>query len=121
MPIGFMTITECLNGVFVYDMTYLGFFANYIVLLILYFLIFAVSGNFTFTYLFVDIPLFALAFAHSYILEFRGTPFQPMDFLSITTAAGVANTYNFAPDHEIITASLLFILLVIAVIKMKTP
>ncbi len=121
MPICFMTISECLNGVFVYDMTYLGFFANYIVILILYFLLFAISGSFTVTFLSVNTLLFALAFAHSYVLEFRGTPFQPMDFLSITTAAGVANTYNYAPDHEIITASLLFIFLTTTIIKMKTP
>ena len=113
MPILFITITECLNGVFVYDMTYLGFFANYIVLLIFYFLTFAISGSFKFSYLFVNIPFFVLAFAHSYVMEFRGTPFQPMDFLSVTTAAGVANTYNFTPDHEITTALLLFILLFI--------
>jgi phosphoglycerol transferase MdoB-like AlkP superfamily enzyme len=121
MPILFMTITECLNGVFVYDMTYLGFFANYIILLIFYFLIFAISGSFKFSYLFVNIPFFVLAFAHSYVMEFRGTPFQPMDFLSVTTAAGVANTYNFTPDHEITTALLLFILLFIIIIKTKTP
>jgi hypothetical protein len=121
MPILFMTITECLNGVFVYDMTYLGFFANYIILLIFYFLIFAISGSFKFSYLFVNIPFFVLAFAHSYVMEFRGTPFQPMDFLSVTTAAGVANTYNFTPDHEITTALLLFILLFVVIIKTQTP
>ena len=43
--------------------------------------------------------------------EFRGTPFQPMDFLSIGTAAGVAGTYNFAPSYKLITAILMFIMM----------
>ncbi len=121
MPIALMTITECLNSVFIYDMTYLGFFANYIVTLILYFLIFAISGSFRITYLSVNTLLFTLALTHCYVMEFRGTPFQPMDFLSITTAAGVANTYNYAPDYKVITGALLFILLSVIALKMKTP
>ena len=34
LPLLTITITECLNGVFIYDMTYLGFLANYLVILI---------------------------------------------------------------------------------------
>ena len=34
MPIVTMTMTECLNNIFIYDMTYLGFFANYMVILL---------------------------------------------------------------------------------------
>lgn len=121
MPIALMTVTECLNNVFIYDMTYLGFLGNYIVILILYFIIFAISGSFKIAYLTINIPLFGLALAHSYIMDFRGTPFQPMDFLSITTAANVANTYNFTPGYKVITASLIFIMLTVICIKLKTP
>ncbi len=121
MPIGFMTITECLNNVFVYDMTYLGFLGNYLVLIIAYFIFFALTGSFKTSYLIVNFPIFGLAVAHSYVMDFRGTPFQPMDFLSVTTAAGVANTYDFTPNYKIITGAFLFILLIIITIKMKTP
>ncbi len=121
MPIALMTITECLNNVFIYDMTYLGFFANYMVIIIMYFVFFALTGSFKVSYLIVNTVLFGLAVAHSYVMDFRGTPFQPMDFLSVTTAAGVANTYNFAPNYKIITAAFLFILLTIIIIKMQTP
>ena len=41
MPIATMTMTECLNNVFIYDMTYLGFLGNYIVTIIFYFIIYA--------------------------------------------------------------------------------
>ncbi len=121
MPIGLMTITECLNGIFIYDVTYLGFLANYTLILIAYFVFFAITGSFKTSYLIVNTACFGLAIAHCYLMEFRGTPFQPMDFLSITTAVGVANTYNYAPNYKIITATFLFILLTVIILKTKTP
>ncbi len=121
MPIALMTITECLNNVFIYDMTYLGFLGNYLVIIIAYFVFFALTGSFKTAYLTVNTVLFGLAVAHSYVMDFRGTPFQPMDFLSVTTAAGVANTYDFTPNYKIITALFLFVLMTVIAIKMKTP
>ena len=121
MPMALMSITETLNNVSVFNMTALGFLGNYLIILMAYFIFFAITGSFKITYLIVNTVLVGLATAHSYIMDFRGTPFQPMDFLSITTAAGVANTYDYTPNHKIITAALLFVLLNVIVIKMKTP
>ncbi len=121
MPILLMSVTETLNNVCIFKMTALGFLGNYLVPLMLYFIFYALSGSFKVSYLIINTLLVGLATAHSYISDFRGTPFQPMDFLSITTAAGVANTYDFTPNHKIITAALLFVLLNVIVIKMKTP
>ncbi len=121
MPIITMTMTECLNNVFVYDMTYLGFFGNYVVILVFLFILFALTGSFKITYITVNTVLFGLAVAHSYVMDFRGTPFQPMDFLSVTTAANVANTYNFAPGYKVITALFIFIFIIILSVKTKTP
>ena len=121
MPFAAMTVTECLNNVFIFNMTSLGVLGNYAVLLVLYFLVFAVTGRFNITYISVTTPIVILAVAHSYIMDFRGTPFQPMDFLSIGTAAGVANTYNFAPSYKLITGILLFALLTVIFIKIGTP
>ena len=121
MPIGLMTVTETLNNVFIFKMTALGFLGNYLVILMAYFILFALSGSFKTAYLIVNFLCIGLATGHSYVMDFRGTPFQPMDFLSITTAAGVANTYNYAPNHKIVTAALLFALLTVICIKIKTP
>jgi phosphoglycerol transferase MdoB-like AlkP superfamily enzyme len=121
MPIITMTMTECLNDVFIYNMTYLGFLGNYIVILVFNFLLFAITGSFRITYLTVNTVLFGLAVGHSYVMDFRGTPFQPMDFLSVTTAANVANTYNFAPGYKIITGLFLFIFIVVMALKTPTP
>ncbi len=121
MPIVTMTMTEALNNIFVYDMTYLGFFANYMIIMLFQFLVFAISGSFRFAYLIPNTICFGFALAHSYIMMFRGTPFTPMDFLSITTAANVANTYKFTPSHLIIMGSLIFIFITVVAIKTKTP
>lgn len=121
MPFATMTVTECLNNVFIGNMTSLGVLGNYAVLAVLYFLVFAITGRFNITYISVTTPIVILAVAHSYVMDFRGTPFQPMDFLSVGTAAGVANTYNFAPSYKLITGILLFTVLTVIFIKMGTP
>ncbi len=121
IPIVTITMTECLNNVFIYDMTYLGFFGNYVVILVFNFLFFALTGSFRVSYLIVNTVLFGLALCHSYVMDFRGTPFQPMDFLSVTTAANVANTYNFAPGYKVITGVFIFIFIVTISIKTPTP
>lgn len=121
MPIVTITMTECLNNVFIYNMTYLGFFGNYLLVLVMYFIVFALSGSLRLSYLIVNPILFGLGVAHSYIMDFRGTPFLPMDFLSVKTAAGVANTYNYTPTYKIMTAAMIFIFIIIIGAKTKTP
>ena len=121
MPLIVITMTECLNGVYIYDMTYLGFLGNYLVILVMYFVLFALTGSFRITYAVSTPVLYGFALAHSYLMEFRGTPFLPMDFLSVTTAVGVANTYNYTPTYKIVLATLIFIFIMIIAIKTKTP
>lgn len=121
MPFITITMTEALNNVFIYNMTYLGFFANYLVIVGMYFIVFALSGSLKAAYLVVNPILFGFALAHSYVMDFRGTPFIPMDFFSITTAAGVANTYDYTPTYKVICASLIFIFIIIIGVKTKTP
>lgn len=121
MPFVTMTITECLNNVFIGNMIPLGVLGNYIVILVFYFIVFALSGSFPISYISVNLVLICLAVAHSYVMDFRGTPFQPMDFLSIGTAAGVAGTYNFAPNYKLITAIFLFVAMLVILFKIRTP
>ena len=95
MPILSITMTECLNSIFVYDMTVLGFFANYIFVLLLYFIVFALSGSLKLSVLTVNPVLYAFAIANCYVMYFRGTPFLPMDFSAIKTGMNVMNAYTF--------------------------
>lgn len=121
VPLITITMTECLNNIFIYDMTYLGFLANYILMILFYFLFFALTGSFRVAILTVNPIMFLLAVAHCYVVEFRGTPFIPMDFFSITTAANVANTYEFRLMHTVLIAVLIFIFTIVLGIKIKTP
>lgn len=121
MPIIAITMTEALNNIFIYNMTYLGFLGNYLVVIIMYFIVFALSGSLKLSYLIITPILYGFALAHSYIMDFRGTPFIPMDFLSITTAAGVASTYNFIPNYKVIMGTFVFIFIMIIGFKTITP
>lgn len=121
MPFLSIAMTEALNSIFIYDMTYLGFFGNYMVVILLYFLIFAISGSFRLSILISNPIMYGLALAHSYVVEFRGTPFIPMDFLSITTAKNVANTYDYTPTPVVFAGTFLFIFIMIIGSKLKTP
>ena len=121
MPILAMTMTEALNGVYVFKMRALGFLANYLVILIFYCLLFALTGSLRVTFLSINTVIYGLALAHAYVMVFRGTVFQPMDFFSITTAMGVANTYDFSPTATMMLATFLFIFLTNYAIKTNTP
>ena len=121
MPIITMTMSECLNNIWIYDMTYLGFAGNYIIILLLYCFVFAVSGSLKVCILSVTPVIYGFALAHAYIVSFRGTPFIPMDFLSITTAINVGSTYDYTPTDIIILGTLLFIFITVIGIKVSTP
>ncbi len=121
MPILAMTMTEALNGVYIFKMRALGFLANYLVILIFYCLLFALTGSLRVAFLSINTVIYGLALAHAYVMVFRGTVFQPMDFFSITTAMGVANTYDFTPTATIMLATFLFIFLTNYAIKTNTP
>ncbi|MBR7071685.1 MAG: LTA synthase family protein [Clostridia bacterium] len=121
MPILTMSMTECLNSVYIYDMTYLGFFANYVVITFFYLLIYALSGSLRLPILIINPIFFLLGVSHCYLMEFRGTPFLPMDFLAIKTGMGVANTYKFTLNYLVLTATLIFIFSIAIAIRLKTP
>ncbi len=121
MPIVSISMTECLNGVFIYDMTHRGFYGNYLLILLLHFLIYAISGSLKLSILIVNPILYGFALAHCYVMEFRGTPFIPMDFFSIKTAANVANTYEFKLLYTVLTATLILIFIIVIGIKIKKP
>ncbi len=121
MPFAGITMTECLNDRFIYDMTYLGLLGNYAVFVVLYCLVYGISGSLKISFVSVNAALFGFALAHSYIMNFRGTPFLPMDFFSITTAAGVANTYSYIPTYKEMTGILLFALVTVIGLKAPSP
>lgn len=121
VPLVTVTMTECLNGVFIVDMNPLAFFGNYMVVTVFLLLLYGVLGSIKWACLILEPVLFGLSLAQCYLLDFRGTPFLPMDFFSIGTAMGVANTYDYTPTYKIVLASFLFIFIIILAIKSKMP
>lgn len=121
LPVVTITMTECLNKIFIYNMTYLGFIANYVLILLMYFIFYALSGSIRFSIIINSAILYGFSLAHAYVSDFRGTPFIPMDFLSITTAVGVANTYDYSFTPTMIIATEIFVFLIALAIKTPTP
>ena len=121
MPFIMITMTEALNGIFIYDMTPNGLLGNYCVILVLIVFLYAISGSFRLASLILTPVMFGLGVAHAYLMQFRGTPFIPMDFFSVTTAAKVANTYNYTPTYNMIAATIVFVLIIVIAVKSDMP
>ncbi len=120
-PIVTITMTECLNGVFIYDMTYLGFAGNYVIILIFLFIAYALSGSYRLSLIIVNPLLFGFAVANYYVKSFRGTPFIPMDFFSISTAMTVKSEYTYKITYQVMIAIILLAFLIVLGVKIKTP
>ncbi len=120
-PVVTITMTECLNNIFVYNMTYLGFAGNYVIILIFYLLVYFFSGKFSLALYIVNPLLFIFAIINFYVKLFRGTPFIPMDFASVTTAMNVSNEYNYQLNHQVLIAAILLVFLIVLGMKLKTP
>ena len=121
LPIITITMTECLNNIWIYDMTTLGFAGNYVIILLLYCLVYSLSGSIKLC-IFILSPIFyGFALAHAYIVSFRGTPFIPMDILGVTTAINVGSTYDYTPSDIVILGTLLFFALMVIAVKISMP
>ncbi|MBR3594440.1 MAG: sulfatase-like hydrolase/transferase [Clostridia bacterium] len=120
-PIVIMTMTEALNNIFVYDMTYIGFVSNYVIILIFLLVVYFFSGSYRMPLWIISPFLFILATANFYVKSFRGTPFIPMDLASTGTAMNVSNEYTFTLSHQVWAAALVLIFLIVLAIKLRSP
>ncbi|MBP3381793.1 MAG: hypothetical protein J6L00_04010, partial [Clostridia bacterium] len=121
LPVVSVTMTEALNGVFVYHMTYFGFGANYLLTLLLMGLVFAVSGSFKLSILIVNPLLFGLALTNHLMVQFRGMPFLPVDFTTIGVAENILSEYTYTLNYQILTAAILLCFLIAVGVQFKTP
>ncbi len=121
LPIVTVTMSEAMSGVFTYDMTYEGFRYNYVLILMLSALIYAVSGSFKLPVLILNPLIFVFSLVNHLMMEFRGTPFVPMDFLSITLADTILGEYTYRLDYQILSALLLLIFMIVVGINIRTP
>ena len=106
VPMVMLVAVERLNGNFI-----TGFLskeedvlANYVVYLLLYLLVFGLSGSLRVSVLTVSPVLLLFGIANMYVKEFKGSPLVPMDLGSLTTAANVAGGYTYEIGYEIVFA-----------------
>ena len=117
-PVLIALITECIQGVFIYDWSPQTFFLNYLVFLVLYSAAAAATGVFRRTLLIVTPILFFFSFGSLLIMQFRGTPLMPADLVTINTGLAVAPGYHFTLTCSMILAVILFILFEVMIFRM---
>lgn len=121
MPFVTMTMTECLNGIFVFNMYYHAFIYGYILDILICAFIYGLCGNIRVSVITTNIILYVLALANYYVKLFRGTPFLPIDFASVGTAKNVAGTYDYTPSYNVVIATILLAFIIVVALKYKTP
>lgn len=106
VPLVMVIAVERLNGNFITEFLTGNedILANYVVCLLLYLLVFGLSGSLRISVLTVSPMLLLFGVANMYVKEFKGSPLVPMDFSSITTAANVAGGYTYEIGYEIVFA-----------------
>ncbi len=121
LPVVSVTMTEALNGVFVYNMTYFGFGANYLLTLLFMGVVFAASGSLKAAILVANPILFCLALTNHLMVQFRGTPFVPLDLTTLGVAENILSEYTYTLDYQMMTAAILLCFLIAVGVQFTTP
>lgn len=114
---------EILNGNMLWDIDIFGnVVMNYLLVLIIQMMIWAVSGSMPLSMRSSAILLEVFGIANFYVKQFKGSPLLPWDITSIRTAAAVAGSYTYDIGVEIVF-SLVCVILVwkCAGFVMKNP
>lgn len=118
MPVASMCMAECINGKFIYDFSYVSFFCNYIVYLLLYAVIMVFSGSFKMPIVIMTPIIFLFAVVCSVVLTFRGTPLVPMDIVTVSTGLAVASNYSYSLSFSMILGVIMFLAIMALGIRM---
>lgn len=118
-PLLNIVAVECLNGNFITELYGYGPIDNYIVALMLYFLLFALSGSVRFPVIFGSVFYLLFGVANMFVKEFKGEPLLPMDLRSIGTAMTVAGNYSYENSSAIIVAAALTILCICLAVHVR--
>lgn len=101
------------------SISWLKLLLNGLILLAFYFLVFAITNRLRLTLIINALFVYILGLIQYTVVSFRQTPFTPVDLLSAQTGLRVAGGYQFTVDMYLITATLLFILLLLLIWKIK--
>ncbi|MCR4589978.1 MAG: LTA synthase family protein [Lachnospiraceae bacterium] len=76
---------------------------------------YALSGSLRLSLYVVSVSSFLFGLTDYYVYRFRGNTIVPWDFLSLRTAASVADNYDYTPEKRVVIASIVFVLLWISI------
>ena len=110
MPIFSFQMVEVFNGKYIWNYSFKTGLANYMIYLLLYLLIYFISGSFHVTGLIVNIFLYVWSLVNYFVELFRGTPFVPMDIAGIRTAMNVSDGYTYELSWNLILGTIVFLL-----------
>ncbi len=77
----------------------------------LYLAVFAVTGRSRIAVPAASLLLFALSLGETFVMEFRGRPIMPADFIALETAMSVAGNYVYTVSREMILSGVCLIIL----------
>lgn len=105
MPFAAYYMVEFLNGYEAYEREPEIIFLNIVAYALVYLFFLVVFGNYRWAVIFGTGLLYVFAVTCYFVLQFRGTPFVPLDIFSSGTAANVADNYVFeiTPRWAIVT------------------
>lgn len=120
IPFFALVMSECINKVYIYRFSPKYFILNYILFLLLYSVMAVITGSIKKTVLIMTPVIWMFSNVASYLLMFRGTPFQPQDFLAAKIGMDVAGGYNYAPQAYVILGAWIFLEIMILTAKMTS-
>lgn len=113
MPFLSLLMSEILNSVYIYWFEPIIFLGNYLFYLMMYGIIYAITGKYNLTVYIFNAILFILALTNNLVYSFRGTVFLPSDILGATTALNVAGTYTFSVTALISMAVIILVFIIV--------
>lgn len=103
---------EMLNGNMLWDIDMFGnILMNYLLNLLMYIIIYSLSGSTKISIRSVSILLEIFGIANYYVKKYKGGPLLPWDLSAITTASNVANAFSFKITKECIISLTIVIFL----------
>ena len=118
-PFVTLTLVECFANHYVYDFAPLVFVVNYLLYLLLYGVAYALTNRIGVAGISINVLLGVFGIVNNLVLNFRGTPFVPLDFLAAGTAANVVQNYDFTPTSQMLLSLLMLACMIALGVKVK--
>lgn len=119
LPVATLCMMEFLHGTFIYNWSAKVFLQNYVFMLLLYLLFFALSGRVHISVLLANILSYVFGLTNHFIMAFRSTAFVPADLISAETGFTVMNNFEFFVDNQIVLSTALFVLLLVLAMRLR--